>query len=141
MTNGAIKQWTGIVAGALILAVGWLGVLRWTLIPLAIDARIDDTSYEGRTAGHFRVLYLSNGSELVVDQEFFERAEVQLHHGSTITKAAWESDVVLAGRSVPLRIATDVWRTMVALAVPVGIGWWLRRRRSRRTLSQTSPDT
>lgn len=133
MTDRTIKQWTGIVAGATILAVGWFGILRWTLIPLAIDARIDDTSYEGRTAGHFRVLYLSDGSELVVDQEFFERAKVRLHHGSTITKDTWETDVVLAGRAVPLRIPPDIWRTIAALTVPVGIGWWLRRRRSTQS--------
>lgn len=131
MTNGAIKQWTGIVAGALILAVGWFGVLRWTLIPVGIDAQVDDTSYEGRTAGHFRVLYLSDGRDLVVDREFFERAEVQLHHGSTIAKDAWDTDVVLAGRPVPLRVSADVWRTIIAVTVPVGIGWWVRWRQSR----------
>ena len=88
---------------------------------------MDDTSYEGRTAGHFRVLYLSDGRDLVVDREFFERAEVQLHHGSTIAKDAWDTDAVLAGRPVPLRVSADVWRTIAALTVPVGIGWWRRR--------------
>lgn len=131
MTNGKLKQWTGIVAGALILATGWFGVLRWTLIPLGIDARVEDMSWEGRTAGHFRVLYLSDGRDLVVDREFVERAEAQLHHGSTITKDAWDTDVVLAGRPVPLRVSTDVWRTIAAVTVPVGLGGWLRWRRRR----------
>ncbi len=141
MTDSPIRWWTGIVAGALILAVGWFGVLNWTLIPLGLDARVEDTSWEGRTAGHFRVLYLSDGSERVVDREFFERVQLQLGHGSTIAKDTWDTDVVIAGRPVPLQISTDVWRTIIAVTVPVGVGWWVRWSRRKRTSTTALPSS
>lgn len=116
----------GIVAGLSILAVGWFGVLRWTLIPVRLDTRVADTSYEGRTAGHFRVVYLTDGRDLVVDREFVERVGEKDLEGSTIRKRPWEDEAVVGGATVPLHLSPDIWRTLIAVAVPVTIGYGLR---------------
>lgn len=127
MRHHRVAAWIGIIAGVAIMAAGTADVLRWTLIPIALDAHVADTSYSDSTTGHLRTLTFDDGRTIVVTRSFVESAGGdQALKGKVVHKDRWDRQLHVGGRSVDLPVPFDIWRTLAALAVPVAVGCWLR---------------
>lgn len=127
MRHRRVAAWIGIIAGVAILAAGTADVLRWTLIPIALDARVMETSYSDSTTGHLRTLTFDDGRTIVVTRAFLEQAGGDhALRGEVVRKDRWDRQLQVGGRAVDLPVPLDIGRTLAALAVPVVVGWWLR---------------
>lgn len=129
MRRRRVAAWIGIIAGVAIMVTGAADVLRWTLIPIALDAHVADTSYSDSTTGHLRTLTFDDGRTIVVTRSFVEAAGGdQALKGEVVRKESWDRQLHVGGRAVDLPVPFDIWRTLAALAVPVAVGLWRRRR-------------
>jgi len=121
--------WVAVMTGLVVLGAGLISVVRWTLIPAAIDSRVESTSWVDSTTGHLRTLKLTDGRSLVVGRELLERAGgPPAFDGATIRKARWERSVHIDNTEIPLPVTADMWRTVAAIVFLVAFGWWLRTR-------------
>lgn len=91
--------------------------------------RPSSAAYESGTSGRTRVLQLTDGRTLTVDHTLIKRAGgMDSWRGVAVTKRAWQRELHVDGRVVPLRVSADEWRVLATVAVAVGCGWWARRR-------------
>lgn len=116
---------------AAVLALGLLAGLGWSLIAVAVDDRVADTSWaEEGTA--YKVLELSDGRSLVIDEELMSRLggpdEVV---GQRLTTDMWERTATIGIEAVDLRWPRDATMTLMTLGLIVAVGLL---RRVQRTL-------
>lgn len=129
MNRQAAVRWVTILTGLIVLISGVISIAQWTLIPMRIDSRITKVHYQDSTSLHLRTLTLADGRTFIVDQVLIERAGgPKALQGALIHKERWERHVDVDGRSVPLPITLDMWRTLGALVFLVGLGGWARRK-------------
>lgn len=121
-------RWTGLVCGLAVVALGLWWVLTSTLIPLQLDATVVRAAYQSGTSGRTRELQLADGRSLTVDHTLIKRGGgMDSWRRVTVSKSAWQRQLRVDGRVVPLRLSADEWRVLAAVAVLVGCGWWGRR--------------
>jgi len=134
MKHRRVAAWIGIIAAAAIMVAGAADVLRWTLIPIALDARVVDTSYSDSTTGHLRTLTFDDGRTIVITRSFLEAAGGDgALRGEVVRKDRLDRQLHVGRRSVDLPVPFDIWRTLAALAVPLLVGCWLREAARRST--------
>jgi len=127
MRHTRAATWIGVAVGTTVLLTGGVAAVRWTLIPLRVNARVVDVGYEDGTTGHLRTLALDDGRTLVVDRGLVVSAgESTTLRGAALRKDRWQRTVAVDGRSIPLSIPADIWFTLAALGVPIVVGWCLR---------------
>lgn len=121
------SRWVAALTGLVVLVAGVVSIAQWTLIPFAIDSRIESTSYQDSTTGHLRTLTLADGRSIVIGRELLERAGgSHALDGAAIRKASWERRIYVDDTPIPLPVTFDMWRTVAAVVFLIGFGWWLR---------------
>ncbi len=121
-------RWTGLMCGLAVVALGLWWVLTSTLIPLRLDATVVRAAYQSGTSGRTRELQLADGRSLTVDHTLIKRGGgMDSWRRVTVSKSAWQRQLRVDGRVVPLRLSADEWRVLAAVVVLVGFGWWGRR--------------
>lgn len=125
--RSSASRWVALLTGSAVLTFGVVSTVQWALIPFDLDTTVVSTGFVDRTSGHLRTLELADGRTLAVHQEWFQRAgESEGLNDAAIHKSSWNREVEVDGRTVPLRIPLDAWRTLAAFAFLLALGWWLR---------------
>lgn len=119
-------RWAMVV---LVLAVGLWGALSWSLIPLAVDARVDRIGFHSDSAYRFWVLELSDGRTLVVDRQVVNTIGPAKMEGRTVTKDRWSTTMQVGRRTVDLEPSRAFWQVLAALVALCFLG--LRPWRAR----------
>lgn len=124
------SQVVGICCALLVMVFGSCWVLTTTLIMLRLDTTVTRAEYQSGTSGHTRELKLADGRTLAVDRSLIKRAGgMDSWRHVSARKAAWQRQVLIDDRVVPLNVSSDQWRVLAALMVVVGFGCWARFRR------------
>jgi hypothetical protein len=126
------ERWGRVVRGAmvgLVLGIGLWGALSWSLIPQAIDGRVDAIGYHSDTGYRFWVLELDDGRSLVVDRQVVNALGPAEMEGHTVAKDRWSTTLHVGDRTVDLRPSRAFWQVAVALVALSFLG--LRPWRAR----------
>ena len=122
MNRPWVRSATVAIMALCVLGIGLVGALRWTLIPLAVNGRVEKSEQQDGTSEHFRTIDLENGQSLVVDRSLVKRAGGrEALNGAEVHKEQWQRTLVVGGRSVALHPSVEFWRTLAALALLVGV--------------------
>ncbi len=114
---------------ALVVASGLWGAFSWSLIPVAIDAHVDNVGHHSGTGYRFYVLYLDDGRSLVVDRHVVDAMGSESLKGHDIEKDRWSSELRVGERSLSLRPSRAFWQvgaSLVALSF-LGLRPWRGR--------------
>ena len=122
MNRPWVRSATVAIMALCVLGIGLVGALRWTLIPLAVNGRVEKSEQQDGTSEHFRTIDLENGQSLVVDRSLVKRAGGrEALNGAEVQKEQWQRTLVVGGRLVALHPSVEFWRTLAALALLVGV--------------------
>jgi hypothetical protein len=113
----------------LVLGLGLWGALSWSLIPQAVDGRLDHIGYHSDTGYRFWVLELDGDRSLVVDRQVVNALGPAKMEGRTVTKDRWSTTLHVGDRTVPLRPSRAFWQVLVSLVALCFLG--LRPWRAR----------
>lgn len=109
------------VALVAVAAAGW-AALRWSLIAVAVDGRVATTS-TAEEGPAYKVLNLEDGRILTIDDDLYDRMGGADHlPGAVLRTQARERSITVDGRPVPLRVASESWRVLVAAAALGAVG-------------------
>ena len=110
-----------------VLGLGTVGAFRWTLIPFAIDGRVDSVgSVDGTAADgpahHLRTLEVGDESFVVSRSLVTGVGGDKAIRGATLRKDRWQTTLQINGEPVALAVPEEFWRTIVALLIPIAAG-------------------
>lgn len=110
-----------------VLGLGTVGAFGWTLIPFAIDGRVDSVgSVEGTAADgpahHLRTLEVGDESFVVSRSLVTDIGGDKAMRGATLRKERWQTTLQINGDPVALAVPEEFWRTIVALLIPIAAG-------------------
>lgn len=111
--NVRVVRWAMVL---LVLAPGLWGAFSWSLIPVSIDAHVDNVGHHFGTGYHFYVLYLDDGRSLVVDRHVIDAMDGESLKGHDIDKDRWSTSLAVGDRSLRLRPSAAFWQVSAALA-------------------------
>lgn len=126
---------------ALVLGIGTWGALSWSLIPTAIDARVDDVEDQSETGYRFRQLILDDGRTLVVDRQMVDAIGRGDLRGRTLQTSRWSTTLRSGDRSMSLQPSPAFWQVTASLVILSFLGLRPWRARTARTSSTPSPPT
>ncbi len=127
MNRPWVRSATVAIMALCVLGIGLVGALRWTLIPLAVNGRVEMSGYQDGTGEHFRTLDLEDGRSVVVDRSLVERAGGRnVLEGAEVRKESWQATLAVDDHRIVLRMSSEFWRTIASLAFLVAVGM-LRR--------------
>ena len=113
----------------LVLVLGLWGALSWSLIPQAVDGRVDRIGYHSDTGYRFWVLRLDDGRALVVDRQVVSTLGPAKMEGRAVSKDRWSTTLHVGNRTVDLRPSRAFWQVLAALGALCFLG--LRPWRAR----------
>ena len=96
----------------LVLVLGLWGALSWSLIPQAVDGRVDRIGYHSDTGYRFWVLRLDDGRALVVDRQVVSTLGPAKMEGRAVSKDRWSTTLHVGNRTTPAVISSVATLTL-----------------------------
>lgn len=119
-----------------VVGIGAFGALRWSLIPIHVDGRIERVDYYDDTGDHFRVLVFDDDRALVVDRELVRALGGRYRiEGQRLHKNGWDRAVSIDGHTAGLHPSAASWRVAATLVLLTAAS---SARRWRRTTTRST---